>query len=228
MQTVRDRVIENLRDFDRAKPAYSVPEYDRAIIGAYQLLASRMPWPHAHTDSGLTLGPNSDSFTLTTNLGSDVRIRLRRTGEFLTKLTVEELDAFREGQPSATLAPSVPQFYALWIDRGSAGTDLKGRCWPPALASEACDIFTSRIPAELVGPALDAQNVLFDISALEALILETSASLLGRMTPDQAAKLMVNPQIASKWMRDSEILLYRAAATHEDIESVGRTMRWVY
>lgn len=223
---IRTRAIENLQDFDRSKPVFTTPQYDLAIKSAYQALAARMPWPHVHTSSGLTISANSDTLTMATNLGSDVRIRLRSTGEFLINTTVETIDMMRRGNPSGNVF-QIPRWVAFWREPGSSGTDLHGRVYPGARVAEVCDIFTDKIPDELVGPALNAQNVLFDTTAAEALILKVSSTMLSRAPADEIAKLKINPTIVKEWNRDMELMLYRAAATHNDIESAGYTHRYV-
>lgn len=224
--TVRNRVIENLRDFDRAKPVYSVPEYDIAIKGGYQILAARMPWPHVYTASGLTLGPLSDTFTLATNLGSDIRIRVRSSKLFLRKVTTDEMDSIRAGVTSPDGA-AVPRYFAIWNAPATAGTDIQGRVWPPAKDAEACDIYYSKIPTALSSIALDADSVLFDESAVECLILKLSADLLDGMDDADVARLKINPKKSGLWRADMERTLYREAGLQHDIADVGRVQRWV-
>lgn len=227
VREIRDRVIENLQDFDRSKPVFTIPQYDLAIKGAYQNLASRMPWPHVDSGSLLTITAGSDTFTLQTNLGGDVRIRLRSNGNVLTNVTREEIDMLRSGHPAPETFFAIPYAVALWREVGSSGTDLHGRCYPGAKVSEVCDVFYDKIPDELVGPALNTQNVLFDTTAAEALVLKVSATMLRRTPADEVAKLKINPEVVKEWDADLERMLYRAAATWNDIQSAGYTHRYV-
>lgn len=227
VRAIRDRVIEKLQDFNRTSPVFTIPQIDLEMKGAYQVLAAKMPFPHVYSTNLLTIAANTDTFTLPTNLGSDIRIRLQSIGRFLYKVDAEELDSFRNLQFQFPQAASIPLYFTLWNEPGALGTDLHGRVWPPAKQAEVCDVYYSRIPPELVGPTLESQDILFDIDAAEALINKVSADLLDRLTPDDAAKLKLNPQIARKWDKDSELMVYRAAVTRHNIEDSGRTQRWV-
>jgi hypothetical protein len=231
VQVVRDRVIENLQDFDRSKPAFSIPQYDIAIKGAYQIVAARMPWPHVHTASGLTLTAGVDTFTLSTNLGGDLRLRRRSDGFFLEKVTVEQLDAYRTGVTATNLAnvASTPWCFAVWLQPGTAGTDLSGRVFPPPNAANvSLDTYFSQIPTALSSTALDSDNVLFDVTTVEALILKVSVTQLAKLPKSEMDRLMIDPSIGKEWKEDYERTVYRATGNRFDQDSNNATyQRWV-
>lgn len=226
MKQVRDRVIEKLADFNLAQPIYSIPAYDMELRGVYQVLWSKMPWPHISTAT-LTIAAGTDTFTFATNLGSDFVPRLQRNGLLLHKLSNEELTAMREGQNPANQYASIPIYFTVWNEPSGAGTDWHGRVWPPSRDGETADVFHSRIPPDLLSATLESSTVLFDDAAAEALVLKAASTLYRRLPQKRRDELEINPEIVPVWEKDCMDLIYRAAVTHYDLQDVGRVQRWV-
>lgn len=240
LRRIRDRIRGNLRDYNLAHPVRDPVEVDQAICDAYLELGSRLPAPELLTTSGLTISAGADTFQLpstvtqwTANDGgaeyaSLVRIRLRSTGQFLSKLNVEEIDAFRNGQ-SAVL-PSIPQFFALWEDKTQGA---QGRCYPGAAAAEVCDLFVRLNLDDLrdfIGTGsddMDDVKLQFSRLAADALVYQASGWLLASIPNPDADALGIDKSIAPVWLKAAASLAYGEALRRNNLETVGRTQRRV-
>jgi len=239
LRRIRDRIRFRLRDFDATNGSYTGPEYDQYICDAYLAMQSRLHRPDLYTSSAFTISAGTDLFSLpatvlqyTGNDGGaeyagDVRIRLRSTGDYLVKNTVEELDAWRDGDQNVVLA--IPRHFALWEDKDQA---VQGRCHPGAKVAELCDLFAPLTADDLrdfVGGGtsdLDDVEVLFSRVAAQALVYGVAAELLLMMPDDEATRRRINKAVVQKWERMSEVMLDSEEARRHDVEDVGRVQRW--
>jgi len=178
--------------------------------------------------AALTIGAGTDLFTLPTTGSTysdalDVRLQLVSTGMFLRSLTGEELDANRNGQ--IALTPGVPAKYSLWEDNEGV---VHGRVYPGALVAQPVNVYRS-LSHEVPMSASDLDNaaVYLNEAACGALAADTAADLLEAMLPEEAKRRRLNQTIAGSWRRDAAKVFYQEDARRNDLESVGRTMRWV-
>jgi hypothetical protein len=142
----------------------------------------------------------------------------------MTQRSVEELNALREGAPS-TSGASVPTDFCLWEEADNA---MKGRCWPPAAAGEACDLYVSLVPDDLRDAAdMDAANVRFSRYGATALVFHAAAILLAQLPQEELKRRNLNPSVAPLWLRQAEKLIYQEAVRRNNTEDAGRTQRWV-
>jgi hypothetical protein len=225
---------------DARRVGFSGPEIDQAVADAYLILQSRLPAPDLVTPSGLTISAGGDTFTLpntvtqwTGNDGGaeyagDVRIRVRSTGQFLRRRTVDEVDQWRNFTPTVHL--SIPDVFCLWEEKDN---DVQGRCYPGARDDVVCDLYASLAADDLrdfIGSGTDDMDdveILFSRTAATALVLYTSADLLARMTEEDLSARRLSRIVAPDWRREADVLLYQEAARRHDIDGVGRTMRRV-
>jgi len=233
LAAIRARVMVKAHDTDNRKGSLGIVRTDHAIADACLQLGSQIPSPEAYLPSAFTISAG-DTFALptaaqtgyvsTTQYAGDIRIRLRSNNMFLTKRTVEELDAFREGQTS-TSAPGVPSNYCLWEEMDN---EVQGRCWPAAAASQACDLFVSLVPDDLRDASdMDAANVRFSRYGATALVFHAAALLVAELPQDELALRKLNGSVAKLWLDQARVLLYEEEVRKNNNESIGRTMRWV-
>ena len=233
LANIRSRVQVRLNDTDSRRGSFDVVQIDHAIADACLRVGGQIPAPHVYLSSGLTIAAG-DTFTLPTaaqtgyvsltQYAGDIRIRLRSNNQFLIKNTVEELDAWRNGL-SSTAVSGIPERFALWEEMDN---DMQGRCWPPAAAAEACDLFVSLVPDDLRDAAdMDVANVRFDRYGATALVFHAAAALVAQMDAEQLRARRLNPNVAELWRREASVLLYQAEVRRLNAESVGRTTRWV-
>jgi hypothetical protein len=241
LSSIRARVRSELRDTDGKNNSFDQIEYDQHIAGAYIELAARIPPPSLYTESAFTISAGGDTFTLpetvtewTGNDGGaeyngDIRIRLRSTGQMLYKVSVEEIDALRDGDVSVVTA--VPRQFALWEDNSQA---VQGRCYPGAASAEACDLWASLTVDDLrdyVGSGgtstMDDVEVLFSRMGAQALVLYTASAMLLKMSDDDAALRRLDKSAASDLRSRADVLLYQEEARKHAIEETGRIGRWV-
>jgi hypothetical protein len=217
-----------LRQQDSKNRSYSVPEVDFAIREKFATVNAVLPAPHVAETAAFTISAGGDTFTptlsgTTYSDADDVRLRLQSTGQFLHRVTVEELDAHRNGNPTVLLG--VPMLFSLWHNHQGA---LLGRCYPGALAAQVVDMFRSRSHAAISSATdLDAAAVYFNEAACVALSAAVSADLLLALPDDELKKRRLNRAIAAEWAKEAAKVFYEEAARREDIDSIGKTMRWV-
>lgn len=241
LRRVRERVWIALGDTDARRRVFDPIKLDQALCDAYVRLQARLPAPTVSTASGLTISAGADTFNLPTTVSQwtgnnggaeyrgDVRIRLRSTGNYLTKRTPEEIDSFREGQPSATPHLGIPTDFCLWKEKDNT---IQGRCWTGARDAQVCDIFVTLEADDLrdfIGSATDdLDDVTLQLSRFgtQALIDHACARLLGRATAEQAAQLGIDKGAARDFEKDAEIGLHKERLRHHSIASVGRIQRW--
>lgn len=240
LRRIRDRIRIRIRETDPKNNSFVTPEIDTAIADSYLTLQARLPSADLHTSSAFTIGAGTDLFalpaTVTQYTGNDggaeyagaFRIQLVSTGEFLTRVTVEELDSYRWGNQTLHLA--IPEMFTLWEEKDQ---DAIGRCYPGAQASQACNLF-ARLSADdlrdFVGSGtddLDDVEVLFSRIAANALVLYVAADLLERMLDKDLEARRLNPRSAVTWRREAEALIYQEAARRHRMNTVGRVQRWV-
>lgn len=226
LTTVRARCQVRLREMDQRRNSLSPIEYDQAIADAFIEITTYLPATHLYASSDLTLSDaTSGTFTMATTsarqYAGDIRIRLRSTGFFLRRRTVEELDAIRSG---VSPFQAVPTDYALWEEPDQ---EVQGRCWPYPRTAEACDVYRAVVPSDL--RAFDLDTVTVDLSRPAELALEclVAANLADSLTDDDMKLRRLNPKVVASWRATAARILYKEAARRHDIEAVGRIQRWV-
>lgn len=241
LSRVRSRIRGRLNDVDLSHPAYSTIQYDQAIASAYLICQARLPAPYLYSAAAVTIAAGGDTFTLPTTVtqwtggdgqaeyAGDVRLRLTSNGQWLEKITVEQLDALRDGEPEVRL--SIPFYFALWEDKDQV---VQGRCHPGAASTETCDLFHTLTADDLrdyVGSGsddMDDVSVNFSRIAAQALELYTAADLLGRMPKDKALRLELDKSIAGSWRAEADVMSYREEARRHDLEQTGEIQRWEF
>ncbi len=225
---IRMKVDIRLRQMDTKNRSYSTVEVDQAVRDKYVAIHALLPPAHVAETAAFTISAGGDTFTPTLSGTTysdalDVRLQLQSTGQFLKKATVEELDAFRNSQPTPLL--SVPSLFALWEDHQGV---VRGRCYPGAAAAQVVNLFRSRshvVPFSATD--LDTVAVYFNEAACNALAASVAADLLMALPDEELKKRRLNREIASVWHREAETVWYQEEARRNDLESIGRTQRWV-
>jgi hypothetical protein len=223
-----------LNDTDSRRGSLGVVQVDHAIADACLSLGSQLPAPHLYLASALTIAAAADTFVLPTAAQSgyvsltqyagDIRIRLvGNRNTFLTKRTVEELDALREGAP--TSYQGRPSDFALWEEMDD---DVQGRCYPRAKEAEPCDLFVSLVPDDIRDAAdVEAANVRFSRYGATALVFHTAALIIAQLPKEELALRKLNPNVASLWIKEAAVLLYNDEVRRHNNEAIGRVQRWV-
>lgn len=231
LAALRARVRSRLRDTDTHRPAFDVVEYDQALADAYTNVQSRLPAAHIYTGSAFTIAINSETFTLPTASNAqyrgDVRLQLVSNGIFLYKKTVEEMNAYQNGEFGAALLVGVdhPYIYALWE---GANQVVNGLCWPRTLQAETVNMYYTLSAADLRNAAdMDAAVIDLSEEGVTGLSLFAAAMLAAGMPPEDLQARRLSKDVAATWFRESDRVLKREEARHSDIESVGRIIRWV-
>lgn len=229
-----------LRDTDARNPSYTGPEYDMALASAYLLVSARLPASRAFLTSDLTITAGASSAALASTVtqwtggvsggreyAGDVQIKNQTTGEFLTKLTWEEIQQWRTGV--ATLPTARPLRFALLESKAQAVTAyfecLSDRTY-------TCDVIAPLMADSLldyVGSGSDdADDVSLQMSRLgvEAVQYLAASDLVVRMIDEDLRERRLNPSIADKWRRDGERCLYKEGERRHNIEDAGRIQRW--
>lgn len=238
---LRGRVRARLQDSDGRMANPDGVTIDMALCDSYIALSSELPAPTLYTASAFTISAGSDLFSLpitvtssgygtgTVEYAGQCEIQLASTGRFLSKNTLEQLNAYRDGTPSS--ANGVPQFFALYQDSGQV---VRGRVYPTAQVAYVCNLFSSLKADDLrdyVGTGgsegLDTAIVNLGRDGAGALVAYTSAMLLKRMDEDAVKARGINPAVADDWMREAEVLLYQEAANRHALESTGQTLNLV-
>jgi hypothetical protein len=245
LRRLREDVRLNIRDTDARRQTYNVVELDQAIANRYLLVQGRLPAYEVYTASAFTISANADTFTLPTTVsqwtGNDggaeyagkFRIQLASTGQFLHKLSEDEMAAYRAGQ--ITTSMSIPEYFSLYEDKTQT---IQGRVYPGAQAAQACHLYASMQADDLrafIGSGsddLDDVELQMSREAEIAVLFHASADLLERMGDDDLALRRFSPRSADKtaagWRREAELALYREASRRHSIEdNEGRTERRV-
>ncbi len=237
---VRSRVRSRLRDVDGRMTNPSVIDVDMAIADAYLALEADLPAFTLYTASAFTISAGTDLFSLpvtvtssgygtgTVEYAGQVDIQLVSTGKFLQPKTLDELNAFRDGQ--AVLLTNVPYLFALYQDGSNV---VRGRCYPAAKSAEVCNLYSSLKVDDLrdyIGAgssAMDDVSVNLGRDGAAALVAYTSAMLVKRMD-DAALKLRgINPAVADAWFQEARDLMWHEGATRKSLETVGETQQWI-
>lgn len=220
---VRAEVRVALREMDARKPIGLV-EVDQAIRKCYLLLQFRLPAARSYTASAFTISSAAETFTLPTTSSAeyagDVRIQLASDGSFLTKLTIEEIDAYRDGQSST--AVGVPRYFALYEEDDG---EVQGRCYPRANQAYVCNLFRSLVAADFDLTALDSTNIRLSRPAATALVLKSACYLVAGMTAEDLATRRLDRGIVSLWNDEAERAIYQEAMRRHAIGATGRYKR---
>lgn len=214
---------------------------DMALTDAYIALQSELPQPTLYTASALTISAGAETFSLpvtitssgfgtgTVEYAGQVDLRLASNGSFLERKTLDELNAYRAGSASVPLG--IPQIFALYEDRS---TVVQGRCYPGALAAQACDMFASISADDLrdyVGTGgtegLDTVTTQLGRQGAAALVNRAAAFLVARMDEPTLKKRGINPAVVQLWLKESDDLAYAEAGRRLALESNGATQRRV-
>ena len=237
LSKIRDRVQGHIRDVDNRRSTFQPQELDLAICDAYLALESRLPQTTFTSVSGLTIAGGGETFSLPTTvsqygsaeLAGDVRIQRVQNGQFLIRITTEEIDRMRNFYtPNTYLA--IPYYFALWREKDET---IQGRCWPGASIANVCNLFitlTADDMRDYVGAGtgnLDTVSANLSRIGATALVYHTAALLLAQMTSDDAALRKIDKAIAPVWFKEAAKMLYEEAGRRSDLEEVGRTQRWV-
>lgn len=221
-------IRELLNDINASRFAYSTPQVIQQMQFGYQMIGARLPKPHIYRASDLTIAAGSDTFTLSSReYAADVRIRLRSTGEFLTKRTAAQIDARRQGNPTVVLGR--PREFCLWeeVDVHAAlntAMDNKGRVFPGAKSAEVCDVFHDFLPGSLPANAAGdwyIERIELGKGAAHALALHVAARLLAKLPADELERLKLERATGAIWDRDAETLIYRESVRMHQIQSAG-------
>lgn len=237
---VRGRVRSRLRDADGRMNSPSTVEIDMQLASSWIELSSLLPSPVLYTASAFTIAAGATTFSLpvtvtssgygtgTTEYNGDVRIQLASTGTYLRRLSHTEMDALTWGVTVVPLA--IPDSFALYMDSAQV---VRGRCWPGALAAQACNLWATLSAEDLrdyVGTGgtegMDTVTVPGTREAVQALEAHASAMLVARMDDKAIALRGLNPKIADAWMRECDGLLYEEEKRQHALKSIGRVQRF--
>jgi hypothetical protein len=243
LSRLRDRVNGRIRNFDfrgnEAGPAYSDVEVDQELCSEYLAIQSMLPAAKLYTASALTISAGLDTFqlpaTVTQWTGNDggaeyrsgIRIQLVSTGGFLDQVSLNDLNRYRNFQP--TTAAGIPYIFALYEE---SDQDVQGICYPPAKAAEPCNLFRNLEADDLrdfVGSGAQAMDdVRVQMSRVEALGLElrAAAGLVAKMSSADLDARRINPNIVSLWINESAGLIHGSAGTRHNITD-SRLYRYV-
>lgn len=225
---IRFKVDLRLRQFDAKHRSYSAPEVDQAIREKYLAKQASMPPAHVAETAAFTVPAGTAAFALpllgtTYSDAQDVRLQLARTGQYLQSIVMDEYQAWTNWQP--TLWLGVPAWVALWEDDQG---QVHGRMVPGATQDELINMFRSKSHAvPFSATDLDSAAIYLNEAACTALAADVAADLLAALPPEEAAKLRLNPAIASVWQREAAKVWYQEEARRNDLMAAGRTMRWV-
>lgn len=237
---LRGRVRSRLRDSDGRMANPSIVEIDQALADAYLALQSYLPAPTLYTASALTISAGSDLFSLpvsvsgsgygtgTVEYAGQVELQLASNGQFLRRQTVEQVNAFRNGQNA--LVTGIPHIFALYQDNAQV---VRGRCYPGAKVAEVVNMFASLKADDLrdyVGAgssAMDDVTLNLGRDGAASLVAQTAAMLLARMDETAIKERGINPRVADAWFAEAADLAYAEAATRHSLESTGEVQDWV-
>lgn len=225
---LRNRIRVRLRETDSRRPSTSLVEIDEAICDAFLAISQRIP-ASAHVASAFTIAAGGDTFTLPVASAAQYReplvIRLRSTGEVLEKKTREEVDAFRQAQPTVVLG--IPRIYCLWEE---ADRDVQGRCYPGAKVAEICDLMKGALAEDLRVTDLDTVTINLSRDGERALVAQVAAELLAKLDEPRLQLRGFDSRSArdsvSAWRREAEEAIYREEARVNDLEGATHVQRW--
>ena len=237
---LRGRVKARLRDVDGRMNNPSGLEVDMALADAYIALEADLPAPTLYTASALTISAGSDLFSLpvsvsgsgygtgTVEYAGQVLIQLQSTGQFLEQVTLDQLNALRNGQP--TLQLQIPNYFATYEDIGNV---MRGRAYPGAKDAQVCNLYSSLSADDLRDYVGAGSSGMDDVSAnlsregAGALVAYTSAMLVKRMTPQTLEERGINPGVADFWLAEAQKLMWQEGARRASLDSPARTQQWV-
>lgn len=194
---------------------------------AMQEVASELPLGEAWSLSDFTVSAGSASGTLSTASSAQYQniLELRRNsdGYLLQKLTREELDhQFWHAQVAATAGRADPICYAMYEDSDQTVT-VKFQA--PAKANTAIDVLRSIVPIDLT--TAGTETVSLARWAMHATAHLAAAMALEKMSDFEVRELRLN-RGAAQAMRTSAMRGIRnEEARRNQLDAVGRQMRWV-
>ncbi len=237
---VRARVRERLNDMNDGPGAIGALTVDSAIAESFVALSAWLPAPLLYIANALTIAAGSETFSLPVTVAgtgytagnTEYRgeVKLQRTSDnlYMVKITNEQMDAKRSGYTVTPLAR--PEVFALYED---ASQVVQGRCWPAPKVAEACNMWATLNPEDLINyvgasndKGLDDVTVPLSRAAEVALVAYTAGELLSRMPDDVADGRGLNKSKASDWNREAFDLLYQDEARRHSIRQTGRYQRW--
>jgi hypothetical protein len=243
LSRLRDRVNGRIRNFDfrgnEAGPAYSDVEVDQELCSEYLAIQSMLPAAKLYTASAFTISAGSETFTLPTTVtqwtGNDggaeyrsgIRIQLVSTGGFLNQVSLNDLNTYRNFQP--TVSGGIPYIFALYEE---SDQDVQGICHPLAKDAQACNLFRNLEADDLrdfVGSGAQfMDDVEVQMSRVEALALElrASAGLVAKMSSADLDARRLNPNAVNLWINESAGLIHGSAGTRHNIRD-SRIYRYV-
>lgn len=224
LKQIRDRIRVRARNMDPRKPTLATPEIDQAICDVAIELGSFLPAPQVYSASAITIAAGASTSNLPTTVtqwtgndggaeyNGDIRLQLVNTGVFLIQVSRDEMDALSNG---AVIYPvSRPTHFALWEEKDQT---VQLKFWPGAKAAEPLNLFCSLQYDDLrdfIGTGLDDLDdveIQFSRVAAQALVLMTLSEFLNR------------PDLYQRGMA----MAMREASRRHNVESHGRTERWV-
>lgn len=147
----------------------------------------------------VTLATDDEDYALATASGdyrAIIGVRRAWDGEALVKLTPEQMQWLKNPESPVT---GEPKYYSLTELQTTDPATITMVVDPVPTSTEngkLLDLLVSYVPGE-VSAATD--EIPFADSALTALELSVSASVLAELTEEQAGKLAINPASAGRW-----------------------------
>jgi len=242
LRVIRDRVRERIRDTDRKRPTFDTFAVDACIASKYLSVAALLPPPDLYTASAFTIGGGGATFTLPATVTGwtggdgqaeyreDIRIQLAASGQYLTKLSWEEMDSRWNGTPLSQMGRGIPQYFAIHEDKSQV---VQGRIELLADGDQVCNLYASLAADDLRdyvgGGTDDLDDVEVQFSRLAALVLELmcAAELLARMRDPDAAQRRMDREVAEGYAKEARTLLLAEMGRRNNLDSSGRTQRWV-
>ncbi len=184
------RVRKLLKDENYSDLAIPRPLLHQAMEQVMRTLASRYRASQAWVAGAATLTVGNSDATLASSVEYAQIISLVRASDKypLDRWSEERMASARSG--SSTLTQGQP--YAVWFWEDQTQT-VNARFYPAADGSYSFDLLRSVIPAAL---ATDSTSIPFDLDLVDALVLETAATLLPAMTAARRDALGLDPALA--------------------------------
>lgn len=226
LANLRARLRVELHEADDRIPS-SVVRLDQGIRNAYIALQAKLPSARIYTASAGTISSGSETFSLPVasneEYDSEISIQLAIDGTFLTRLTVEEINQYRDRTPSNF--QSRPRFFATWEDNTQT---VQGFCYPRADAAYTYNLFKKLTAADFDLTALDSSTIALSRIGQDALVYKAAALMIAKMTDADREARGIGQNAAAVLDREAGALIYKEAARRHSISGVGRTMRMVY
>lgn len=238
---VRGRIRARLQDADGRMDVPSGVAVDMAAASSWIALGAFMPAPLVYTASAFTIAAGSETFTLpvtitasgygtgTVEYSGVQKIQLVSNGIYLRPASHEEIHRLRYG--NVTTSTGIPQVYAMYQDGAQV---VRGRCWPPPTAAEACNLWAFVSAEDLrdyVGTGgtegMDTVTVPGTREQAQALEARTAWSLLNTMPKAQAeARGIDKAAKLAEWKDEWNSIVYSAEQRAHSLKSVGRVLRF--